>query len=367
MKPDRTVLFFSVILICLINVVPAFAGTVQYTYDPLGRLTQAEAADESMVITYTYDNVGNRLTMTAQGSKLDTPKVMDAGLFSLDNTVLELLVSTYGDEYGNLEYEFAIGTSAGAADVVGWTGFNVETDGSVTLAGLDLPFGQEYFVSVRIVNFADHVVSDVGSSDGIIVLDPYADPDADIADNQSEINAGSNPFNINSFPAVTTVHLSRGFNLMAIPAEVLYQPDLRGWLPIWGDTADIEKGLVYDGEAGKFITLLIGNASNPSVILQGSEGLIVYAKQDKEITFTSVLCSELDLKPGFNIVGFACPCDSYTAYQLLNDLGSENVTSIQRYSTEKGTFETASFRQDGQIAGVDFPIVPGEGYFIYMK
>ena len=97
------------------------------------------------------------------------------------------------------------------------------------------------------------------------------------------------------------------------------------------------------------------------------EGLIVYSKQNKNITFTFVLCSTLDLTPGFNLVGFACPEEDYSAYQILNDLGRENVSSIQRYSTEKGAFETAGFRQDGQLAGVDFPIIPGEGYFIFMK
>lgn len=367
MKPNRTALFLTVILICLITVVPAFAGTVQYTYDSLGRLTKTEATDGSMLITYTYDDVGNRLTMTAQGTKLDSPEVTDAGLFSLDNTVLDLLVSTYGEEYGNLEYEFAIGTSAGAADVVAWSGFDVEPDGSVRLDGLDLPFDQEYFVSVRIINFAGNVVSDVGSSDGIIILDPYADPDQDGADNQSEIDAGSNPFDINSYPGMTTVNLRSGFNLMAIPAEVVYKTDLKDWLPFIGDSTEIEKVLVYDDQAGEFITLIPDSASNPSFILQGGEGLIIYAKQDKEITFTSVLCSTLDLKPGFNLVGFACPEDDYRAYQLLNDLGSENVASIQRYSTEKGAFETAGFIQDGQFAGVGFTIVAGEGYFIFMK
>jgi hypothetical protein len=78
-----------------------------------------------------------------------------------------------------------------------------------------------------------------------------------------------------------------------------------------------------------------------------------------------MLCSSIDLKPGFNLVGFACPADGYTAYQLLNNIGKENVSSIQRYSTEKGAFETAGFAADGGLVGVNFAIVPGEGYFIY--
>ena len=43
----------------------------------------------------------------------------------------------------------------------------------------------------------------------------------------------------------------------------------------------------------------------PSPKQGGSKGesLIVYTKQDKEITFTSVLCFSIDLKPGFGFDG----------------------------------------------------------------
>ena len=86
----------------------------------------------------------------------------------------------------------------------------------------------------------------------------------------------------------------------------------------------------------------------------------------KKITFTSLLCSTLDLKPGFNLVGITCSEESYTAFQFLSELGNESVASIQRYSPENGAFETASLRQDGLPVGVDFSIVPGEGYFVLM-
>jgi len=198
--------------------------------------------------------------------------------------------------------------------------------------------------------------------------DPFkADTDGDGYDDGEEVSAGTDPLSESSFPAETAISLKQGFNLIAIPADVTNQPDLKDWLPVLGNSLEIEKVMVYDHLAGKFITLIMGVLSNESFILQGGEGLIVYAKQDKEITFTTVLCSSYDLKPDLNLVGFACPADGYSAYQLLNNLGSENVSSIQRYLTEKGVFETAGFTADGQIVGVDFLIVAGEGYFIYMK
>ena len=80
-----------------------------------------------------------------------------------------------------------------------------------------------------------------------------------------------------------------------------------------------------------------------------------------------MLYSANDLKQGFNLIGFACPANGYSTYQLLTVLGSGNVSSIQRYSKKKGAFETAGFDPDGELVGVDFTIVAGEGYFIFMK
>ena len=198
--------------------------------------------------------------------------------------------------------------------------------------------------------------------------DPFkADTDSDGYNDGDEVNAGTDPLSEFSYPAETAISLKQGFNLIAIPEDVTSMPDLKDWLSVLGDLTDIEKVLVYDDHKGKFITLIPGDPSNESFTLKGGEGLIVYAKQDKEITFTSVLCLTHDLKPGFNLAGFAYPEEGYSAYQLLTDIGSENVSSIQRYSSEKGTFETAGFGPEGQLVGMDFLIVSGEGYFVFMK
>jgi hypothetical protein len=113
--------------------------------------------------------------------------------------------------------------------------------------------------------------------------------------------------------------------------------------------------------------LIPEDPNNPEYILSAGEGLIVYALTEKDVVFNSVYCSEQDLYQGFNLIGFACPPDEYTVFQLLNDLGSENITTIQRYNAETGIFETAGFGENNQTVGIDFSIVPGEGYLVYMK
>jgi len=190
---------------------------------------------------------------------------------------------------------------------------------------------------------------------------------AEDANHNGMVDSGeTDPNDASSYPAAL-IHLKKGFNLIAIPADVSSMSDLKDWMPILGDSFEIEKVMAYDEANNRFVTLIPEDGSNPSFTLQGGEGLIVYAKKEKQVGFVSVYCSSLDLEPGFNLIGIACPTEGYRAFDLLSNLGSAYVSSIQRYSTEKGAFETAGFGLDGQLVGVDFPIVAGEGYFIYRK
>ena len=58
-----------------------------------------------------------------------------------------------------------------------------------------------------------------------------------------------------------------GFNLIAIPEDVTYLPDLKDWLPLLEDSSVIKKVLVYNDEAGTFVTLLPGDSSSEGVML----------------------------------------------------------------------------------------------------
>jgi len=194
------------------------------------------------------------------------------------------------------------------------------------------------------------------------------DTDGDGYDDGDEFFTGSDPLNWYSYPGVTFVELKEGYNVIAIPEDVMYMPDLLEWMPVIGDSNEIEKVMVYDASAGAFVTMVPEDPDNESFILQGGEGLIVYALTDKLIQFTTVLDASVDLHQGFNLIGIASPpVSDSSAYQLLSALGQDNVASVQRYSPETGVFETAGYTADGQIVGVDFSIVPGEAYFVYMR
>lgn len=320
---------------------------------------------------YSIDRNLNKESEKILQIKLDNvdPQVFsitDAGHFNLGLADLSATIETSVGVSGLQDIEYSIGTAPGLNNVRDWTSSGTSHDLNVTGLSLVENCVDRIYINVRIVNGAG-VVSEIVSSDGVIMLEPGGDPDADGFVNEAEIAAGSNPCNIYSIPKDTTITLQPGFNLVTIPAEVLYQPNLNDWMPVLGTTDDIESVMVFNVSENRFITLVPDNPGNPDYTLIGGGALIVYARQETEIDFTSVLCNPLDLDTGFNFVGFACPPAGYSAYQILNDHGEVYMAGIQRYNTVTGNFESAGFNQDGIISGINFPIVPGEGYTIFMK
>lgn len=342
------------------------AATVTYQYDDLGRLAYV-SFDESTSITYTYDNAGNQLTVVTRGLIQEQPVINDAGDFSLGNTLLQVYVPVYGEEYGTLSYELAVGTSECGTEVSDWTAYGADSEGLVTLDNLNLSYGQEYYVSVRILNSLGTVISRTGCSDGVTVLDPVVDSDVDGFNNQAEVESGSHPLDQYSYPGETHVALDEGFNFISIPEDIRTKSDLRDWLPVIGNSSEIDKVMMFDSNAGGFVSLVPEDESNPAAPILGGEGIIIHANQKVEVTFSTIFCPQFDLKQGINVIGIACPTVSSTAFQLLDGLGVENAVSIQRFSKEKGAFESAGFDANNQPSGINFPIVPGEGYFVYMK
>src|SRR3990172_560750 len=204
---------------------------------------------------------------------------------------------------------------------------------------------------------------------------PAGDPDNDNATNIEEFNAGSGAKNGNSVPVNIDIMLHSGFNIFGYPLSVpTTSYDL---LAVLGDITEIEKILVYDNAAGSYSTTYYEGSvpAGDYADIGYGDGIIVYSKGDKTVSFNPtelphnsyVECLAVDLNAGLNVVTFPCVPAGLTSFQLLEDLGGETaVNSIQRYNEGEGQFETAVYH-NGQPAGVDFPVVAGEGYLIYMK
>jgi YD repeat-containing protein len=60
-QAHKTLFLVTVIALTLINVIPSFADTFNYTYDDLNRLIRVENITTGKVVEYQYDAVGNRL------------------------------------------------------------------------------------------------------------------------------------------------------------------------------------------------------------------------------------------------------------------------------------------------------------------
>lgn len=98
-----------------------------------------------------------------------TPVVTDDGVYTTSTSQLHATWTSSDPESGIAEYQYAIGTSQGATDVVNWT--STGTTASVTKTGLTLSYNQTYYFSVRARNGIG-LWSSSGYSDGITVARP---------------------------------------------------------------------------------------------------------------------------------------------------------------------------------------------------
>ncbi len=121
----------------------------------------------------TKDNAGQTATkwMTAFEFKYDAtapdaPEVTDDGDFTGSTNKLHAMWYASDEESDVVEYQYAVGTSAGATNVVGWTSAGVVTQANISILSPGLQLGQTYYISVKAKNGAG-LWSAAGSSDGI--------------------------------------------------------------------------------------------------------------------------------------------------------------------------------------------------------
>ena len=181
----------------------------------------------------------------------------------------------------------------------------------------------------------------------------------------------SDPLNYYSEPEVSQINLHKGYNQVSFPAEVLYYVNVENLLAEMGGSAIISDVYLFDpvsktfDHAGYDKDGFFFGVNMDLLPGRGLDGMIVYAKQDYSKTFTSRYCRPWEAQPGMNLTGSGCVDPGTTAFDVLQAIGQDTVPgSIQRFNTASGLFETAHDLGNGQQMGPDYPVIPGEGYFI---
>jgi len=129
----------------------------------------------STVYYSSEDNAGNAETENLQEIEVDktkplVPVVTDEGDYTNSTTQLHASwTASSDDESGIVEYEYAIGPTSDASQMVGWKSAGADTE--VTATDLDLTRGQTYYIGVKAKNGAG-LWSSVGVSDGIAINVP---------------------------------------------------------------------------------------------------------------------------------------------------------------------------------------------------
>ncbi|HOO55339.1 MAG TPA: hypothetical protein PLN69_00845, partial [bacterium] len=93
------------------------------------------------------------------------PVVADEGTYTTDNSKLNISWSSTAGLSGIDEYQYAVGTTQGGSDVLGWTSASTNLSDEISVS---LPDGGPYYASVK-AKSGTGVWSDSGSSDGIRV------------------------------------------------------------------------------------------------------------------------------------------------------------------------------------------------------
>lgn len=117
-----------------------------------------------------YDLANNKtsssVSVTVDNSPPSTPVVTDDGKYTNSLNILHASWSSQDPGTGILGYQYSVGTTAGATDVLNWVSVGTSTE--ISLTDLNLQHGKTYYFNVKAINGAG-LVSSIGSSDGITV------------------------------------------------------------------------------------------------------------------------------------------------------------------------------------------------------
>ena len=253
------------------------------------------ATNGALLISSAGSSDGAILDVTAP----DAPVVTDDGDYTASTTQLRASWTCSDAQSGIKTYKYAIGTSSGSADVVGWT--DVGTNTSITKTGLSLSDKKTYYFSVKAVNGAI-AESAAGLSNGITVdatapTKPVVTDDGDYTAESNQLHATWVCEDLES--GITRYEYSIGTSAGST--------DIVNWTDIGANTAITRTGLVMQdgrtyyinvrgynrlglvGEVGSSNGIILDTVTPPAPVTT-DDGQFIASTTSLHAVWTAVTC-----------------------------------------------------------------------------
>jgi len=182
------------------------------------------------------DNAGNISAVGSQGVHVDFTAAAKVTVVRDGTSTTDISTTTSKTQLsanwpaatdansGITKYQYAIGKTAGATDVVNWSDNGTAT--AITRTGLTLTVGQLYYVSVRSVNGAG-LVSAVAISNGQKVVTAAA-PSGPVGSASLETETASAAPQVNAYPNPFKENMTVAYELKADQAVLITLVDVLG-------------------------------------------------------------------------------------------------------------------------------------------
>jgi hypothetical protein len=169
----------------------------------------------------------------------------------------------------------------------------------------------------------------------------------------------------------TSVTLPAGFSLFAWPVAVPAGTTAFDLLDALGGPGEVTSVDRFHAQSGAFerAEYAGGVPAGVDFPIRRGEGYAVHTVNERIASFTGATdCPALDLARGLNLIGVPCRPPGYTAFALLEDLGTSlEVDRVARFDPEADVYRVARYGAGGEPGGDDFPIANGEGYLVVMR
>lgn len=177
----------------------------------------------------------------------------------------------------------------------------------------------------------------------------------------------SAPFTTEALPI--EAELKPDFNLVAVGNWLASQyPSASALIAAKGEQLGIERVLSHDPLHNTYTEATAGGGDFPLLkgagiaIIARKVGTLKLAESGEDASYT--------LLPGANQIGILTVPFGFSAHNLMESIGLENIQSVRRFDAATGAWQTVAVRTGSagnELVGLDFAIYSGDGLMITMK